>query len=402
MPEFTYSARDEDGNRVQGKLEAEDRDAAMKTLSSRYAVVTQLDSTASNSKIQAFLNLVAPVKGEDMLAFVSAMASMVDGGISLKRVMVILYEDIENPALRRVVSDLSSEISAGNTLSGAMDKHPAIFDRFFRAMVKAGETSGNLPEMLRRVASYIEVTEGLKNKVKSALFYPILVVIFAFLLVTAIIVFGVPYLQNIYDGLGLTLPLATRVVVTLGGVLAKHIYIFVLLGAALVYLVFRGLKNESGQIVADRLRLKLPVFSNIFRLLYTARFARTLATLYASGIPMLEALSLVSATIGNRVVAAELADVIDRVKGGEAISTCLRGSPHFSRMAVGMMSAGEEAGTLDAMLNKVADFYEMKVYAALSGLASTLEPLIMMIVGLFIGGIIIVMGLPFMNLASAL
>ena len=402
MPEFTYSARDEDGNRVQGKLEAEDRDAAMKTLSSRYAVVTQLDSAASNSRVQAFLNLVAPVKGEDMLAFVSAMASMVDGGISLKRVMTILYEDIENPALRRVVSDLSSEISAGNTLSGAMDKHPGIFDRFFRAMVKAGESSGNLPEMLRRLSSHIEITEGLKNKVKSALFYPILVVMFAFLLVMAIIVFGVPYLQSIYDGLGLTLPFATRMVVTLGGVLAKHLYIFILLGVALAYLGFRALRNESGQMVADRLRLKLPIFSNIFRLLYTARFARTLATLYASGIPMLEALDLVSATIGNRVVAADLAEVIDRVKGGEAISSCLRGSPHFSRMAVGMMSAGEEAGSLDAMLNKVADFYEMKVYAALSGLASTLEPLIMMIVGLIIGGIIIVMGLPFMNLAAAL
>ena len=402
MPEFSYSARDEEGQTVKGKIEAADQNEAMRTLSSRFSVVTQLEETNKDQKILKFLNWISPVRGEDLLAFSRALAQMVDGGISLKRAMDILYQDIENPALRKVVAEVGSEISGGQSLSAAMAKHPLIFDRFFLAMVRAGESSGNLPEMLRRLGDYLEVTEGLKSKVKSALFYPFIVIVFAVIMISGILVFGVPYLENIYDGLGLQLPIYTRMVVLFGGLMARNLTALVILVIVLAYVSIRFIRQARGQEMLDHLRLKLPIFNTVFRLLYTARFSRTLATLYASGIPMLEALDLVKDTIGNRLVAEELQQAIEGVKGGQSISSCLRGSSNFSRMAVGMMAAGEESGSLDAMLNKIADFYEMKVYAALEGLASTLEPLLMVFVGLIIAAIILVMGLPFMNLASLL
>ncbi|MGE0488355.1 MAG: type II secretion system F family protein [Vulcanimicrobiota bacterium] len=400
MPEFVYSARDADDNRHRGRLEAPDRQQAEAMLKQQYANVVQLDEVVSPDNIQRFLNWITPVKGDDLLGFSQALASMLEGGISMKRVMDILYEDIEHPALRRVVSDLSNDIAGGQTLSQALTKHPEVFDDFYRSMVKAGERSGNLPEMLRRLADYTEKTEGIKEKVKAALTYPTLLIIFSFFLITGLMGISVPFLQEIYGGLGLQIHWATNLVVVVGGLLGSNIYILIPLVIALLYFVARFFSGEKGQTVLDSIRLRLPVVSELYRLLYTARFSRTLATLYASGIAVLDSLELASDTVGNRVVGNEILSITGRVKSGEQLSTCLRDSPHFTRLAIGMIAAGEESGDIDRMLHKVADVYELKVYNALEGFASTIQPIIMVVVGLAVALIIIVMGLPFLQMTG--
>lgn len=258
-------------------------------------------------------------------------------------------------------------------------------------MVRAGESAGKLPELLTRLGEYIERTEAMREKVRSAMVYPT---------VSLIVIFGVPYLEDLYSGLGFQLPLATRVVVLVGGALASNLPLLVLTLLGLGVLLRYFLATPGGMAVSDRLKLQLPLFSDVFELLYTARFARTMATLYASGISLLESLDMVAESVGNGFVAQSLTTVRERVEGGESFSSCLRGIPHFSRMTAGMVSAGEESGNLDRMLTKLADFYEMKLYSALSALASTVEPVLMIAVGICIGGLIIVMGLPFMNLSS--
>ncbi len=349
-----------------------------------------------------FLNTISPVKGEDLLGFSRALAQMVEGGISLKRAMDILYQDIENPALKRVVNEIGSRMEGGESLSSSLEGHTDIFDQFFRAMVKAGESSGNLPEMLRRLGDHIEVTEEMKAKAKSALLYPFLLLIFSALAVGTLLAIGVPYLDHIYTALDLSPPLYTSIVVGIGGMMGQHLTLLFVATIGLMILAGRFFKSPKGREMADQMRLKLPVLSYQYRLLYTARFARTLGTLYQSGIPLQEALTHASATIGNKQVAEELDQAINRVKGGETLSACLRGSPNFDRMAVGMMAAGEESGSLDAMLKEIADLFESKVYTALNGLASTVEPLLMVCVGLGVAALVLAMGLPFMGLASSL
>ncbi len=400
MPEFLYSARDGEGYRHRGKIEAADRAAAEQMLAQQFVKVTQLDEVAELDNKQRLQNLLTPVSGEDLLGFCQALASMFAGGISVKRVMDILIEDIEHPTLRRKVSELATDISNGHTLSAAMGRHPDVFDQFFRSMVKAGEQSGNLPEMLRRLADYIQKSETIKAKVKAALTYPAILIIFSFLLITTIMAIGVPYIDQIYGGLGLQLHWATSVVVTVGSFLARNLTWLVILLGIVGYGFSRYLQGESGAKIIDTWKLKVPVLKDLYRLLYTARFSRTLATLYASGIQVMDSLELAADTVGNRVVGDEILAISPRVEGGEALSSCLRESPHFTRLAIGMFAAGEESGNIDQMLHKVADFYELKVYSALESFASVIEPAIMVVVGLLVAGIIIVMGLPFLQMSG--
>lgn len=399
MPEFHYSARNEQGKRFAGTLEAENQTEALQALSEQYAIVTRLERKAKKSFITP---IFTGVKGEDLLGFAQTLAAMLEGGITIKRALDTIYGDTESRALRMIIMDLSTQIGGGAPLSNAMAAHPLVFGQFFIKMVSAGESSGELPEMLRRVAEYVEKTEALKDKVKSALTYPVVVIIFALLLMAGILTFGIPYLKNLYDGLNMELPGPTQVMVGVGTFMNENMILFgalVLLG---VYLLRSYLTHPRGARQVDYLKLHLPVLGDFFRVLYTARFARTLALLYASGVPLLNALQLTGESVGNILISETVEKTQVAIEAGESLSDCLRVNPYFLDAAIGMVAAGEESGKLDQMLRKVADFYEHKVYVKLEGLTSTIEPLIMIGVGICIAVMIMTLGLPFMNLASAL
>lgn len=397
MPEFQYAARDEKGQRYAGTVEAEDKTAALAMLTERYPLVTRLETKAESSVWIPF----SGVKGEALLGFTQTMAAMLEGGIPLKKALDTIFHDTENRQLRTVIMDLSTQLGKGTALSKAMMDHRQVFSTFYVNMVKAGESSGELPEMLTRVGQYIEKTEALKDSVKSALTYPLVVLGFAGLLIAVILAFGVPYLKDLYDGLGIDLPLPTQILVVVGTLMGNNLLVCLLLLLLLLYLARIGLANPRVERRLDSLKLNFPIIGGFYRTLYTARFARTLALLYASGVPVLEALQLTADSIGNILMSETIANTQEAIEAGGSLSDCLRCNPYFLDAAIGMVSAGEESGQLEAMLSKVADFYEQKVNTRLDSLTSTLEPLMMIFVGLAIGGIVIALGLPFMTLASA-
>ncbi len=398
MPEFHYSARNETGQRFAGSLEAANKTEAMLNLSERFSIVTRLEEKSSTKWINPF---GATVKGEDILAFSQTLAAMLEGGINLKRALDTIYADTESRVLRNVIIDLSAQLGTGVAFSKALEQHRHIFDDFFINMVRAGEDSGELPQMLNRVASYREKTEALKDTVKSALTYPMVVLAFATLMIFLILAFGVPYLRGLYQGLGIELPAATKVMVAVGGFMGDHIWLTLGVLVAGLYGVRLFFISAAGRYFLDRLKLHAPILADLFRLLYTARFARTLSILYSSGVPLLSALELTSKSVGNVIIAKELMKAQEAVRAGENLADCLRHNPYFMESAIGMVAAGEESGKLDHMLTKVADFYEHKVYTRFDAIASTIEPLMMIGVGIAIGIIIVTLGLPFMNLASA-
>lgn len=398
MPEFHYSARNEQGKRFAGTIDAESQTAALQALSEEYSIVTRLERKAERSLLTP---LSRGVKGEDLLSFSQTLAAMLDGGITIKRALDTIYGDTESRALRMVIMDCSAQIGGGAPLSNAMAGHPTVFGQFFVKMVRAGESSGELPEMLRRVSEYVEKTESIKDKVKSALTYPLVVVCFALLLMAAIMAFGIPYLKNLYDGLNIELPVPTQIMVAIGSFMNNNLLLFFGLVILSAYLLKSWLTNPRGIRQVDYLKLHLPILSDFFRTLYTARFARTLALLYSSGVPLLSALQLTGESVGNILVAETVEKTQAAIEAGDNLSDCLRVNPYFLDAAIGMVAAGEESGKLDQMLQKVADFYEHKVNTKLDALTSTIEPLIMIGVGLLIGIMILTLGLPFMNLSSA-
>lgn len=395
--DFHYVAQDETGRRYAGSLKADSKDEALKMVSERFAIVTRLEHRTEKSSYSPFGNRI---KGEDLLGFCETLSAMLEGGVNLKSALDTLLGDTESAALRKVIMDLAARVGSGDSLSAAMSHQPDVFDSFFVNMMAAGESSGELPEMVRRVAVYLEKTEAMKDKVRAALTYPTIVLSFAGILVVVILTFGVPYLQDLYDGLGIDLPMATQVLAAIGMFLNSNIVLVCLMILGLAFLIRVYLRTPRGQYLVDRAKLGVPVVSGVFRNLYTSRFARTLALLYSSGIPVLDALELTSKSIGNQLVSRTIEETQDTLRSGGTLSDSLRSNPYFSNAAIGLVSAGEEAGQLDGMLLKVAAFYDRKVDNRLEALTSTIEPIMMIGVGMVIGGIIVALGLPFLSLAS--
>lgn len=396
MIEFFYVAHDTSGKRFTGSFKASTRDDALKLLSERYEIVVRLEQATERRGIA----LLRRVKGEDLLGFCETFSAMLEGGINLKHALDTVVGDTQNPELRNVVMDVSARVGAGDSFSQALSHHPRVFGGFFTHMVEAGESSGELPEMMRRVAAYLDKSERMKDKVRSALAYPAVVLAFAGLMVGVILAFGVPYLQELYDGLGIELPGPTQMLVFVGNFMNQQVLLLVLASILAFWLGWRFLTNPEGQLMVDKAKLRIPMLSGLFRLLYTGRFARTMALLYSSGIPLLNALGLTARSVGNKVIAESIHSTEEDLKSGGRLSDSLRLNPYFSDAAIGLIAAGEESGTLDQMLLKVADFYDRKAETKIEALTSIVEPLIMVVVGIVIGGIIVCLGLPFLNLAS--
>lgn len=400
MAEYLYSARNNEGKRYAGSVEAPDKATALQMVSERFAIVTRLERKVER---RGFLRLVQrSVPGEDLLSFSQTMAAMLEGGITMKRALEMVYIDAENTRLRVVALELAQSIDRGESLSEAMSGHDDVFNDFFVKMVRAGEESGELPEMLTRVARYVERSEFLADKVKNALTYPLIVFVFALLLMTLLLAFGIPYLESLYSGLGIVLPMLTQVLVGVGGFLGNNVFLLSILTVAGVYGMNVLLTTSFGQLQVDRLKLKLPVFGSFFHIFYTARFAQTLALLYSSGIPLHSALKLTGESIGNRVVAEACLKTCAEVEEGLNLSDALRANPYFLDTAIGMVAAGEESGSLDEMLNKVASFYDHRAQTKLETLTATIEPLMMVGIGLAVAVLILALGLPFMTLATNL
>jgi type IV pilus assembly protein PilC len=335
------------------------------------------------------------VKAREMTVLARQLATMVSSGLSLLRALYVLEDQTPNPRLRAVIGQVRQDVETGLSLSQAMSKHPRVFNRLFVSMVQAGETGGNLEEVLDRVAVQLEKDDHLRRTVRSAMVYPTLIGCFALGVLVAMVAFIIPIFAEMFADLGGRLPALTAFMIGVSDAMRGYWYAFLLAPVVLAYAFRWWKRTDAGEIAWDRIKLRMPMkIGDITRKIAVARFARTLGTLTASGVPILQALDITAQTAGNRVVGDPMREVAERVKEGQSLAGPLARVGVFPTMVTQMLAVGEETGALDQMLHKLADFYDDEVSAMLKALTSIIEPLMMIVVGLIVGLVVIAMYLP--------
>jgi type IV pilus assembly protein PilC len=400
MPVFAYQGRTTQGS-TAGELEAPDRTAAVADLRRRGVLVTSIKEKAGGAaKPAAAARLGGKVKDKDMAIFTRQFSTMVDAGLPLVQCLTILAEQSESKTLRAVTAKVAGNVEAGSTLADALRRHPRTFDDLYVNLVEVGEAGGILDTVLQRLSVYIEKAAALKRKVKAAMIYPATIIGVAFVVVLFMLTFVIPTFAKMFTQMGADLPLPTLIVIRLSD-LALGYWWLILGGMIGIVVGIRAYyRTEGGRSLIDALLLKLPVFGTLIRKVSVARFTRTLGTLVSSGVPILEGLRITARTAGNRVVERAVLETRASVTAGKTLAEPLKASTVFPPMVVQMISVGEQTGALDAMLNKIADFYDDEVDTAVSGLTALLEPLMIVFLGVVIGGLVIAMYLPIFRLVT--
>jgi type IV pilus assembly protein PilC len=393
---FQYKVRDRAGNVTTGSLVADSEALVLARL--REQGLTPLDVRRQKRSIGQIEFGGKKVKLKQVAVFSRQFATMVNSGLPILRALAILSDQTENKELARVLGEARLDVEQGSSLSGALSKHDHVFNNLYISMVRAGETSGSLDSTLLRLAEMIEREVTLRGKIKSAMTYPIAVVALVMLIMTAMLLFVVPQFKGIYGQLGGTLPMPTRALLFVSDVFKSYWYVVV---AALVlarFLLRRWKRTESGRLAVDAFKLRAPVFGSLFHKTALSRFSSTLAMLLRSGVPILQALEIVSETVNNKVIGKAIADVQISVRDGESIAKPLTKYPVFPPMVVQMISVGEETGQVDTMLEKIAQFYDQEVEATVDALTSLIEPILIAIIGGFVGAAVVALYMPMFNI----
>src|ERR671921_1463096 len=394
MALYTYRAMDKQGEIVQDELEGSGEMAVAHELRQNGLIVIDVKEQSVAQK-----DILAPFKGiklADLVVFSRQLATMINAGLPIVRALYILSEQTENPKLNDVVVAVRKDVEAGLSLSEALEKHPKVFSRLYTEMVKAGEIGGILDGVLLRVADQLERDQDLRRKVRSAMIYPVVVLAFAILAASFMLIFIVPVFAGMFQDLGGTLPLPTRICMLISNILTScwGVLVYAAMGLG-VYLFFRWKKTEQGRKVWGRAVLRIPAkIGDVVQKVVLARFARTLGTLSAAGVPMLQAIEITATSSGNWVVENALLKSRDAIREGRPIYKPLEAEPVFPPMVTRMIAVGEETGDIDGMLTKIAEFYESEVDAAVKALTSIIEPIMVVVVGGIVGAIVISMYLP--------
>ena len=399
MAAYSYSAINADGLELSGELHAPDLSGAREQLRIRGLLANRLDELPSAGD-DSPRNVFKKVKPKTLQIFSRQFATMIEAGLNVVQALVILEEQTEDPYFASVVRELRADVEGGLLLSEAMSRHPKIFERLFVSMVEAGEAAGILDEVLDRVAVHIEKSTQIKRRVKGAMLYPTMVMAFASLVLTGLLLFLVPVFVNIFKQLGGDLPKLTQYVVNVSDLL-KHRFYIIFPGLGGLFFGFRKWKKtEQGRKQWDKFKLKVPKIGPVVLKVTMARFSRTLSTLVSAGVDIIQALEITGQTAGNWMVENALGDVRAKVHEGVPIAQPLVDNPVFPPMVSQMVKIGEETGELEKMLGKIADFYEDEVDAAIQSLTSIVEPLMMILVGMMVGVIVIAMYLPMFRMLS--
>jgi type IV pilus assembly protein PilC len=397
---FAYKVRDQAGKIVEGSLEADDQALVIGKLRQMgYTPVAIEEKSAPSFRADVKIpGLGGKPKLKSLAVFSRQFATMINSGLSLIRALAILTEQTEDPQLARVAGEVRLDVERGSSLSAALGRHPKIFNHLYIAMVKSGEAGGALDAVLVRLADTIEKQVELRRKIKSAMTYPIVVLVICSVIATAMLLLIVPQFKNIYSDLGGTLPLPTRILISVSDLLKTFFPVFILLGVGAFFLFRKWARSDAGRPKWDAFKLRVPVFGVLTRKASLARFSRTLSALTRSGVGILEALDIVAETSGNEVIATAVRDTQGAVKRGDTLSRPLEQHEVFPPMVVQMIAVGEETGALDEMLDKIADFYDQEVTATVDALTSLIEPLLICLMGLIVGGMIISLYLPMFNI----
>jgi type IV pilus assembly protein PilC len=401
MPIFKWEGKTGKGAIKKGEMEAPNEAAIRIHLRQQNIISTKIVSKGKEFKINLPF-FKKKVNQRSIAIFTRQLVTMIDAGLPLVQSLEILSQQQESKAFKNIIREIREDVEGGSTFAGALKKHPATFSDLYTNLVVAGEEGGILDNILNRLANYIEKSEALKKKVKSALIYPATIVGVAVIVVGILMIFVIPVFEAMFKSSGQNLPLPTLIVVTLSKMIKKYVVIFIPSMVLLFFLLRKYYKTQNGRAVLDRLLLKLPVFGSLFKKIAVARFSRTLGTLVSSGVPILDGLTIVSRTSGNRVIETAILSARASIREGETIAEPLSRSNIFPPMVIQMISVGESTGALDSMLSKIADFYEEEVDIAVVNLTSLLEPFLMVFLGIVIGGVVISMYLPIFNMASAI
>jgi len=399
MPIYKWEGKAAKGVMKKGEMEAPNEAAIRIHLRQQNIIPTKVASKGKEIRIS--LPFGKKVKQRSIAVFTRQLATMIDAGLPLVQSLEILSQQQESKVFKNIIREIREDVEGGSTFAGALKKHPATFNELYTNLVVAGEEGGILDNILTRLANYIEKSEALKKKVKSALIYPATIVGVAIIVVIVLMIFVIPVFETMFKSAGQSLPLPTLIVLTMSKLIKKYVIIFIPALVLLFYLGRKYYQTQNGRAVIDRLLLKLPVFGPLFRKIAVARFSRTLGTLVSSGVPILDGLTIVSRTSGNRTIETAILNARASIREGETIAEPLNRSKIFPPMVIQMISVGESTGALDSMLSKIADFYEDEVDIAVSNLTSLLEPFLMIFLGVVIGGVVISMYLPIFNMASA-
>jgi type IV pilus assembly protein PilC len=401
MATFAYSGRTRAGQTVTGERMADTIDAAVASLRREQILVTQISPVKEKAKAGA-KKRGRGVSAKNLAVFTRQFSVMIDAGLPLVQCLEILGNQEEDKNFSAVILATRGDVESGASLADAMRKHPKVFDPLFTNMIAAGEAGGILDTILKRLAVYIEKAVKLKQQVQSAMIYPIAVVLIAAVVVGVILWKVIPTFATLFAGLGAELPLPTRVVIALSNNLVRF-GPFLIVGLVALGFAFRAYyATPSGRMTVDAVVLKLPIFGMLMRKIAVARFCRTLSTLLASGVAILEALDITARTSGNAVVEEAILTTRKSIEGGETIAAPLKQTAVFPAMVVQMIGVGEATGALDTMLSKIADFYEEEVDVAVAGLLTLLEPVMIAFLGGVVGGIVIAMYMPIFDLISKL
>jgi type IV pilus assembly protein PilC len=397
LSKFDYQVRDKTGKMITGQLEADTQAAvASKLTSMGYAPIKIEEVKTSGLNYEINMPGSNRVKLKDLAIFSRQFATMISSGLALIRALSILQEQTENKKLAETIDEIRNRVEAGTSLSQALAEHDKIFPKLYVAMVRAGESAGMLDEVLLRVAAMYEADVKLRSKIKSAMTYPVIVLIMAIGLSTAMLVFIVPTFADMFDTLGGELPLPTLMLQRASQFVASPLGLAVYIGipTALWFSYKRIRSTEKGRHTLDVIKLKLPVFGPLFHKIALSRFARNLSTLLGAGVPILQALEITADTVNNGPIANAVKDVQDSVRQGESIYRPLSGHEVFPPMVVQMIAVGEETGNVDGMLAKIADFYDTEIESTTESLTALMEPLMIAVIGGIVGSMVIALYMP--------
>ena len=391
---FSWEGKDKAGKVVRGELRAVSETAVNATLRRQGIVVQKVRKQRKKSG--------GSVSKKDIALFTRQLATMMKAGVPLLQSFEIVGKGASNPAVGRLVNELKTDVETGSPLAAAFRKYPLYFDALFCNLVAAGEQAGILETLLDRLATYQEKILAIKSKIKSALFYPIAILAVAFIITAVIMIFVIPAFKEVFKNFGADLPAPTLIVIAISNGFVAYWYIIFPVIFGSIYAFFEAWKRSLAvQIFMDKIMLKLPVFGHLVRISTIARWTRTLSTMFAAGVPLVEALDSVGGAAGNYVYASATKQIQAEVSTGTALTVAMQNSNVFPSMVLQMCSIGEETGALDAMLGKVADFYEAEVDDAVEALSSLMEPVIMVVLGTLIGGMVIAMYLPIFKMGQA-
>ncbi len=400
MPVYKWVAVTRKGRTIKGEIEAADEKIARLQLKRRNLTVKKLKPKPKDL-FENVSFLQPKVTRKDIVVFTRQFSTMIDAGLPLVQGLTILAEQTDNRTFKKILKQVTKDVEGGSTLAEALKKHPDVFDDLFVNLVAAGEMGGILDTILQRLAAYIEKAEKLRSRIKGAMTYPAVVMGIAIIVITIILVFVIPVFEDMFKGVGSALPAPTQFVVNLSRFVKSKIHYIIVAFILLIWAFRYYRKTERGRKQTDALALKLPIFGPLLKKVAVARFTRTFGTMISSGVPILDALDVTAKTSGNVVLEEVIQEVRGSIAEGQTIAEPLSETDIFPSMVIQMISVGEATGALDAMLEKIADFYDDEVDTAVEALTSMLEPMLMVFLGGSIGGLVIAMYLPIFKMAAA-